>query len=118
MTPEELKTFGGVYWMPKRKYPKTKNATHQRGNFTHPNHHPIEIRGNNDIMFINGIRFINTISIHLKFMTEEHIDNADATTIQESTRQVKEVYIQRGFNITNILMDRQFSCIRGNLAEL
>ena len=35
-----------------------------------------------DIVFINGIRFINTISRHVKFMTEEHIANAEASTLQ------------------------------------
>ena len=35
-----------------------------------------------DIMFINRICFINTISIHVKFMTEEHIANAKALTLQ------------------------------------
>ena len=57
------------------------------------------------IMFINRIRFINTISRHVKFMTTEQIANPEASTLQESIRQVKQVYMQRGFNITNILMD-------------
>ena len=69
-------------------------------------------------MFINGIRFINAISRHVNFMTEEHIANAEASTLQESIRQVKQVYMQRGFKITIILMDGKFTCIRGNLAEL
>ena len=69
-------------------------------------------------MFINGIRFINTISRYVNFMTAEHIANAEASTLQESISQVKQVYIQRGFKIANIFMDVQFTCIRGNLAEL
>ena len=69
-------------------------------------------------MFINGIRFVNTISRHFDFMTAEHIANTEESKLQESIRQVKHVYMQRGFNITNILMDGQFTCIRGNLAEL
>ena len=44
-----------------------------------------------DIMFINGIRFINTISRHIKFMTAEHIANSEASKLQESIRQVKQV---------------------------
>ena len=71
-----------------------------------------------DIMFMNGTRFINTISRHVIFMTAEHIANDKASTLQESIRQVKQVYIQRGFKITNILMDGKFKCIWGNLAEL
>ena len=69
-------------------------------------------------MFINGIQFIKTISRHVKFMKAEHIANAETSILQEPIRQVKQVYIQQGFNITNILMDGQFTRIRGNLAEL
>ena len=69
-------------------------------------------------MFMNGTRFINTISRHVIFMMAEHIANDKASTLQESIRQVKQVYIQRGFKITNILMDGKFKCIWGNLAEL
>ena len=36
-----------------------------------------------DIMFINCIRFIKTISRHVKFMTAENIANAEASTLQE-----------------------------------
>ena len=67
-------------------------------------------------MFINGIRFINTVSRHVKFVTAEHIANAEVSTLQESIRQVKQFYMQQGFKITNILMDGQFECIRGNLS--
>ena len=69
-------------------------------------------------MFINGIHFINTISRHVNFMTAEHIANAEASTLQESIRKLKQVNMQRGFNITNILIYGQFNCIRGNLVEL
>ena len=69
-------------------------------------------------MFINGIRFINIIPRNVKFMTSEHIANAEASKLQESIRKVKEVYMQWGFNITNILMDGKFTSIGVNLGEL
>ena len=47
------------------------------------------------IMFINGIHFIINISRHLKFMTSEHIDKAEAKKLQEYIRQVKQFYMQR-----------------------
>ena len=47
-----------------------------------------------DIMFINGIRFINTISRYIKFMAAEHITSAKAPTLKESIRQVKQVYMK------------------------
>ena len=80
--------------MPERKNPKKKNSTNQRGNLTVPTtilerYKSVTLAG--DIMFINRICFINTISRHVKFMTSEHIANAEASTLQESTRQVKQV---------------------------
>ena len=46
-----------------------------------------------EIMFKNGIRFFNNISRHVKFMKAEHIANDEVSTLQESIRQVKQVYI-------------------------
>ena len=51
-------------------------------------------------------------------MTAEHIANTEVSKLQYSIRQVKHVYMQQGFNITNILMDGKFARIRGKLAEL
>ena len=42
---EEMDTLGEKPWMPKSKYPKTKNATHKRVNFNYPNHHPRKVQG-------------------------------------------------------------------------
>ena len=62
--------------------------------------------------------YLSKVVRHVKFMTAENIANVEASMLQESIRQVKKVYMQRGFKITNILMDGQLTCIRGNLAEL
>ena len=51
-------------------------------------------------------------------MTAENIANDEASTLHKSIRQVKQVYMQRVSKVTNILMDRQFVFIRGNLSEL
>ena len=56
------------------------------------------------------------ISRHVKFMTAEHIANVEVLTLQELIRQFKKVYMQQVFNITKILMDGYFTCIRGELA--
>ena len=70
------------------------------------------------ILFINGIFFINTISRHLKFKVAEYIANSEATTLQESIQPFKQFYMYRGFKVTNILVERQLTCIRGDLVEL
>ena len=121
MSSEEQKTFGGKTWDAWKEKPQDKNATHLRGNLPRPKtilerYKSVALAG--DIMFINSIYFISTISRHVNFMTAEHIANAEASMLQESIRQVKQVYMKCGFNITNILMDGKFNCIRGNLAEL
>ena len=51
-------------------------------------------------------------------MTAEHIANKEASTLKESIRKFDQVYMQWGFNITNILMYGKLPCIRGDLAEL
>ena len=68
-----------------------------------------------DILFINGICFINIISRHLNFIMAEYIANAEATTLQEYIKQVRQFYMEWGFKLTNILVDRKSTCIRGKL---
>ena len=70
------------------------------------------------ILFISGICFINIISRHLKFIMAEYIANTEATTLQEYIKQVRQFYMEWGFKLTNILVDRQSTCIRGKLVEL
>jgi hypothetical protein len=71
-----------------------------------------------DIMFVNRIPFFMTISRHIKFSTVEMIENQQNTTIIKAIKQVKAIYMQRGFTISTILLDGQFESIRGELAEL
>ena len=70
-----------------------------------------------DVMYVNGIHFIDTISCHIKFVMKEDIVNAEDSTMQNSTKQVKCVYMQQGFKADNILMGVQSECIRGDLVD-
>ena len=60
-----------------------------------------------DVMYVNGIHFIHTISCHINFVMEEDIVNSEDSTMQNSTKQVKCVYMQQGFKADNILMGDQ-----------
>ena len=71
-----------------------------------------------DIMFVNKIPFLMSISRHIRFGTAQHIKNHQGTTIFNGLRAIHQVYLQRGFQIRNALMDGQFEPLRGNLAEL
>ena len=71
-----------------------------------------------DIMFINKIPFIVTISRHIHFGTVEMIANRRMETIFKSLTQVINIYKQRGFDVTHILLDGEFEPLRGSLANI
>ena len=71
-----------------------------------------------DIMFVNKIPFLMSISRHLRFGTAQHIKNQQGATIFNGIRAIHQIYLQRGFQIQNAFMDGQFEPLRGNLAEL
>ena len=55
-----------------------------------------------DLMHINGIGLINTISQHIMFATGSTIKNRKVEHIADGITQVHKLYLQRGFNITHI----------------
>ena len=71
-----------------------------------------------DVMFINKIPFLITISRNLKFGTVDVMVNQKGETLVEHIRKVKQVYVQAGFNINMAMMDGEFEKIRGDLATL
>ena len=56
-----------------------------------------------DIMFVNKIPFLMSISRHIRFGTAQHITNQQGTTIFNGIRAIHQVYLQRGFRIRNAL---------------
>ena len=71
-----------------------------------------------DIMYVNKIPFLMSISRHIRFGTAQHIKNQQGTTIFNGIQAIHQVYLQCGFRIRNAFMDGQFEPLRGNLAEL
>ena len=71
-----------------------------------------------DIMYVNKIPFLISISRHIRFGTAQHIKNQQGMTIFNGIRAVHRIYLQHGFRIRNAFMDGQFEPLRGNLAEL
>ena len=64
-----------------------------------------------EIMFINGKRFLLSMSRHLKFIAIEHIQNWKDEHLMESVIQIKMVYAYRGFSIDIMLMEGEFASI-------
>jgi hypothetical protein len=71
-----------------------------------------------DIMFVNKIPFFVSISRNLKFGTAEMIANRQQKTMFNAVEHVCKLYRSRGFKVEFILMDNEFECMRGDLANL
>jgi hypothetical protein len=71
-----------------------------------------------DVMYINGISFLVTVSKHIHFGTVEAMPNRKAPALLKAIKSVLKVYKQRGFRIIWALMDNEFAPLRGDLAEM
>jgi hypothetical protein len=71
-----------------------------------------------DLMKVNGIPFLMTISRQIKFGSAGKLDTLENKTIISHFRVVIGVYASRGFRATIILADNQFESMRGELADL
>jgi hypothetical protein len=71
-----------------------------------------------DIMHVNKIPFLVTVSKHIKFITVEAIPNRKIPSIRKAMKEVVQVYQQKGFKIKWTLMDNEFEPLRGDLANL
>ena len=71
-----------------------------------------------DLMFVNRIPFLVSISRHLKFGTAEMLANQQEATLLKAIRQIRSVYQRRGFTVRTCLMDNQFNVLRHDLADM
>ena len=61
-----------------------------------------------DVMFVNRIPFITSISRNLKFTTSETLHNRMTSQLVQCVKNVKALYTKRGFNVTTALMEGEF----------
>jgi Reverse transcriptase (RNA-dependent DNA polymerase) len=71
-----------------------------------------------DLMFINKVPLLVTISHNLKFGTVAHLKNKSKGQILEGIRQTKNLYNSRGFTIVECRGDYEFEATRDGLAEM
>jgi hypothetical protein len=71
-----------------------------------------------DVMKVNKMPFLVTMSRAIKFGTVAWLKNAKTDTILASITEVRNVYIKRGFLLEVIEADGQFEPLRGELSEL
>ena len=62
-----------------------------------------------DILFLNGIPFFISLSCNFKFTTGIHIYGRKSITIFNDFKQLYMYYLKRGFRITTLHVDVEFS---------
>ena len=71
-----------------------------------------------DLMHINVIGFLNTISQHIMFSTVSIIKNLKIENITDGITQVHKLYLQHGFKITCMHAYRYFELLRMEMTDL
>jgi hypothetical protein len=71
-----------------------------------------------DIMFINNISFLVSISRHLRFGTTDGLKDLKNIKIINVIKQILNIYKERDFKVSLILDDRQFKSIKTKIAGM
>ena len=70
-----------------------------------------------DLMYINGIGFLNTIPRHIMFATGSMIQNRNSKNIEDLIKQVNKICLQCGFKTIRIHADSKFEPLREEIAN-
>ena len=71
-----------------------------------------------DIMYVNIIPFVTTISRNIKFTTAEAIQKRTTAQLVQLIKNVLPIYAQRGLQVDNTLLDGEFVPLRTDLLTL
>ena len=71
-----------------------------------------------DIMFVNEIPFVTTISRHIKFTTVKVIQKRTKSQLSECIKNVVAIYTQRGFKVQHALLDGESVPLRTDLLNM
>jgi hypothetical protein len=70
-----------------------------------------------DLMYVNGIPMLVSISRNIRFCTVEAVPNRSGDTLVKGIKNIAAVYKRAGFKIVATLMDGEFEPLRGDLAD-
>ena len=65
-----------------------------------------------DIMFVNGMEFLVSISRHLKFTTVQYIGKRKTVNISKILENINDVYYRCGMYVETLYKDRESENIR------
>ena len=70
-----------------------------------------------DVMFVNKLPFVVTVSCHLNFCTAHLICSSGVNNLLESIKKVFTFYRASNFVITDLYMDHDFKPLRDHFKE-
>ena len=62
-----------------------------------------------DIMIVNGVPFLTTLSRKIKLRTVEHIQSRTVASLSKALTKVLKLYARGGFTVNLIMMDGEFA---------
>ena len=71
-----------------------------------------------DVVFINQLAFVVTLSGKLCFGTIQYVRSRKASSLVKALNKVITLYTTRGLNLASLLMDREFECLKGKIQTL
>ena len=71
-----------------------------------------------DIMYINRVVMLVSISRNIKFATIEAIPNSKSTVLTTGIKGILQIYQQHGFRVEVALMDGEFGHLCGEMASM
>ena len=71
-----------------------------------------------DLMYVNKVPLLVTLSRNIRFGTMEAVADRKEATLLKCIRGVVSLYRKARFKVTTALMDGEFVPVRGGLAEL
>ena len=68
-----------------------------------------------DVMFVNGVKFLVTLSRQIRLRTTEHISTRNASQLSSLLTKICRMYNRGGFTVKLILLDQEFDKLDGAL---
>ena len=65
-----------------------------------------------DVFFVNGIAFLLTVAIKLKFVTVEHTLVRNAKSLVKHIKRMLQVYDREVFTVRYVMMDAEFEKVK------
>jgi hypothetical protein len=71
-----------------------------------------------DIMFVNKVTFLVTISCHIQFRMADQLTSQKETKVIRALKDVVKLYKARGFNVNSFLADGEFAPLQQHVYDM